>query len=157
MRKQPIHRQTPGLVERDVFGDIELGHMATQIRAHEGALLGHELRRGHRQAHVRMRQAGGDRLAALAGGREGELQGWLYASEFRGHVHAAVRPFLDLVEGVLVLGIDGGGGAQLARTLELVIVDIGGDHLRRAAGNRTQYGRQAHAAEADYEYGLAQT
>ena len=70
------------------------------------------------------------------------------AHRVNGHVHAeAVGELADLGHDLglvaltgQVLGVDGVGGAELARGLQLGIVDVDGDDLRRAAQLRAGNG-----------------
>ena len=103
-----------------------------------------------------MLQPRGDGGAALGGRGVGELQCRLRAGEFGGDVDATAGQVPDLFERGVVPGVDGRGRTQRSGLTQLVVVDVSGDHLRRAAGDRPQHAGQADAAESDDEHGLAE-
>ncbi len=62
---------------------------------------------------------------------------------------------LDLGDGIAVGGVDGVGGAELARPLELLGFEIDGDDLAGTGQMCALHGRDADAAAADHRHGRA--
>ena len=58
----------------------------------------------------------------------------------------------DLLGAVRVLGVEGGGGAELAREGQLVVGEVDGDDLARARGDGAQQRAQADAAQPDHRH-----
>ena len=132
--EQLVDRQPPLLVKRDVTRHVARRHAGADVAALERALLGHQAHRGQRPGRGRWRQAGGDGGAATARDAVGEVERADRAGEFEGELDAARAQVADLLQRIRLAGIDGVGGAQLARQLQLVVGEVDGDDLPRAGG-----------------------
>jgi len=147
-----IELEAAGAVELEEVGEVDAGiDVAVEGSDH---LLPKEHQVGRRNLHGVGRdwcQTDHDAAPGFAGGAVGDADvlGFDVADGDDGLIGAdAVGEVEDALDGVLVLGVDGVGGAELLGSFELPGDDIDGDDLGGAGEGGALDGVHAHAAEA---------
>ena len=140
----------------DEHGEVAGGQAVAVPGGLGGSAAAEDVDQGEFDLPVGVGDADQDDGAGQVAGVEGLGEGFRAADGVDDDVGAvAVGEGLDAFDGVLLLGVDGVGGAELAGPFEFSVVDVDGDDRRRPGEAGTGDGGVADPAAADDGDGVA--